>query len=69
VVLQVHDQWLEDYLKITSDLFRSYGYANAKHDTRVGYIRGGHFHIIIDVEEDTEPKPVDPLQEPIDAGI
>jgi hypothetical protein len=37
-------------------LFRSYGYANAKHDTRVGYIRAGRFHTIIDVEEDTEPK-------------
>lgn len=64
VVLRVHERWLDDYQKIASDWFTTHGYANAKQDTRVGYIGGGRFHVIIDIEEDEEdtaPKPVDLL--------
>jgi hypothetical protein len=66
VVLRVHEQWLDDYQKIASDWFITHGYANARQDTRVGYIGDGRFHVIIDIEEDTAPKPVDLLGVPME---
>jgi len=66
VVLRVHEQWLDDYLEITSDWLTSNGYENVTHSTRVGYIGGDRFHIIIDIEEDMVAKPADLSRIPLE---
>jgi hypothetical protein len=66
VVLRVHEEWLDDYQKISSDWLISHGHTTANHDTRVGYIGGGRFHIIIDIEENRAIEPVDLLAIPME---
>jgi hypothetical protein len=67
VILRVHERWLDDYLQIASDWLTAHGRTDIRHDTRVGYIGGGRFHIIIDIEkEETVPNPVDITRIPME---
>jgi hypothetical protein len=69
VILRAHEHWLDQYLLIADSWLTTHGYSSvnnsedgqAKHNVRACHIGNDRFHIIMDLNVNETPKPVNQL--------